>query len=193
MDIRQKLFQYRSYTPIPFILVMVFFSHPTVASLAIGIIVTGLGEFLRLWGVSIAGSETRTTGAVGGTFLVTTGPFAHVRNPLYLGNLLIYAGIGVMSYALFPWFMAIALVYFVVQYSLIVSLEEEHLSTAFGDEYHRYRSSVGRFVPRLSKYGGGSSEQPGLDWKRGFASEKRTLQAIAAIVVVLGIRWMMET
>jgi len=125
--------------------------------------------------------------------LITTGPFAHVRNPLYLGNLLIYAGIGVMSYALWPWLVIVALAYFVVQYTLIVSLEEEHLASAFGDEYDRYRASVGRFVPRFSPYGAGRNEQPELDWKRGFVSERRTLQALTVIVAILAVRWILET
>src|SRR5437867_6762129 len=101
MDIRQRLFQYRSYTPIPFLLVMMMFAHPTLTSLLTGFCFLCAGESLRLWGVAIAGSETRTTGPVGGTYLITTGPFSHVRNPLYVGNILIYLGLGVMSFAVF--------------------------------------------------------------------------------------------
>ncbi len=149
-----------------------------------------IGELLRLWGVAIAGSETRTTGPVGGTFLITTGPFAYVRNPLYLGNMLMYVGIGVMSKALFPWLMIAALTYFFLQYSLIVSLEEEHLGAAFGEEYQRYRASVPRFFPKLVKYQSGDNRHPALDWKRGLQSERRTLQAIAILVVVLIAIWL---
>ena len=138
MDFRQKLFQYRSYIPIPFLIVMLIFSKPTIESIIIGGIVICLGEFLRLWGVSYAGSETRTTGPVGGTYLITRGPYSYVRNPLYLGNMLIYFGFGIMSQALFPWLPTIALVYFLFQYSLIVSLEEEFLMSKFQDEYRQY-------------------------------------------------------
>lgn len=190
MDIRQKLFQYRSYTPIPFLIVMVYFANPTPLSLASGFAIIAFGEYLRLWGISIAGSETRTTGPVGGTFLITTGPFAYLRNPLYVGNMLIYAGICVMSNALFPWLLVIALAYFFFQYSQIVSLEEEHLSSTFGDEFQKYLTTVPRFIPRITPYTGGTSEQPELNWSRGLQSEQRTLQAITLIVLVLGIRWM---
>ena len=190
MDVRQKLFNYRSYTPIPFLMLMLMFAHPTTATFLIGLMIALLGEYLRLWGVAIAGSETRTTGPVGGTFLITKGPFAYVRNPLYLGNIVIYLGIGIMSNALFPWLTAVALVYFFFQYSSIVSLEEEYLSSTFGEEYRRYRSSVHRFVPRVSPYEGGEHEQPGLDWHRGLRSERRTLQAVGSVVILLCIRWM---
>lgn len=192
MDFRQRLFQYRSYTPIPFLILMLIFAHPTPLSLAAGIVVIGAGEFLRLWGVAIAGSETRTTDAVGGTFLITTGPFAHVRNPLYLGNILLYVGVGVMSNALVPWLPLAALAYFLFQYSLIVSLEEEYLVRTFKTDFAKYCESVPRFVPRLSRYSVGTHEQPDLDWKRGIVSERRTLQAIALLVVVLCVVWFLR-
>lgn len=192
MDIRQRLFQYRSYTPIPFLLAMFVFAEPTCTTMIVGGGILFLGEALRLWGVAIAGSETRTTGSVGGTFLVTTGPFAYVRNPLYLGNLLIYAGFGVMSSALFPWLLVFALLFFYVQYSFIVSLEEGYLSTTYGEEYARYRSSVFRFIPKPRRYVQGNNPQPPLDWADGFRSDKRTLQALVLVVVALVVVWLVR-
>ena len=190
MDFRQRLFQYRSYTPIPFLIVMVIFAKPTLTSLLIGFCVVLVGEFIRLWGVAIAGSETRTTGPVGGTFLITQGPFSYVRNPLYVGNMLMYFGIGVMSFALFPLLPFVALLYFLFQYSFIVSLEEEHLIKKFGNDYAIYCASVPRFFPALKKFSQHSTPQPELDWSRGFISEKRTLQAIGLLTLLLvGIWW----
>jgi protein-S-isoprenylcysteine O-methyltransferase Ste14 len=189
MDLRQRLFQYRSYTPIPFLIVMLIFAHPTVTSLILGFCIVSAGEFLRLWGVAIAGSETRTTDSVGGTFLITTGPFAHVRNPLYLGNILMYFGIGIMSNALVPLLPWIALVYFLLQYSLIVNLEEKYLNRRFGGDFVRYCNAVPRFFPTLKKYTSGTHEQPGLNWRRGVTSEKRTLQAIAVLTFALAGLW----
>ena len=108
-DWRKLLFKYRSYTPIPFLLVMLVFARPTGSSMIVGFLLALLGESIRFWGVSYAGSETRTTGAVGGTQLVTSGPYSHVRNPLYLGNILLYVGIGIMSNALMPYLPLVAL------------------------------------------------------------------------------------
>ena len=192
MDFRQRLFQYRSYTPIPFLILMVIFARPTLSSLLIGFCIVSGGEFLRLWGVAIAGSETRTTDAVGGTFLITTGPFAYVRNPLYLGNILLYFGVGIMSNALMPWLPWAALTYFFFQYSLIVSLEEEYLVRTFKGDFAQYCESVPRFVPTLKKYSSGTHEQPFLNWKRGFVSEQRTLQAVGLLVLVLGVLWQLR-
>ncbi len=189
MDIRLKVFEMRSFTPIPFIIVMILFAAPTIESLAVGFAIAMLGESLRFWGVSICGSETRTTGAVGATNLITDGPFGHVRNPLYVGNIMIYVGIGIMSNALFPHLQVIALLFFIVQYQLIVSREEEHLQSAFGDEYKHYLENVPRFFPRLIRYKGEHSFHRSPDFRRGLRSETRTLQAFTIVVILILIRF----
>ncbi len=189
-DLRAYAFRYRSYTPIPFLVVMVVFAHPTPVTLTIGILTALLGEGIRFWGVAIAGSETRTTGTVGGTYLITTGPFAFVRNPLYVGNMLLYAGVGIMSNALFPWLLIVAVVWFFVQYSLIVSEEEGYLVSRFGDDYQEYRRQVPRFFPRLSPYRGNRPAEKVFSMKEGLASEKRTLQAITLVTLLIVVRLM---
>lgn len=189
MDIRLKIFEMRSYTPVPFIIAMVIYAQPTVETLAAGFIVAALGELIRFWGVSIAGSETRTTGVVGATNLITDGPFGHVRNPLYVGNILMYVGCGIMSNALPPWLTLGALVWFSIQYHLIVSREEEHLRTAFGDEYERYCRNVPRFIPRLTRYAGEHSFHRDPDFTRGIRSETRTLQAFAVVIALILLRF----
>ncbi len=186
-DLRRFIFRMRSYTPIPFLIVMVVFARPTATSLAVGLAILLLGEGLRFWGVSIAGAETRTTGTVGGTYLITNGPFAFVRNPLYLGNMLRYAGVGVMSMALFPWLLLGAMVWFYLQYYLIVTREEEYLRERFGGEYERYCRSVHRFVPRLMPYNSATPPPKSVNAAEGLASERRTLQAIGLVTVALFI------
>ena len=186
MDIRQKIFEIRSYTPIPFLIVMLIYAEPTIQSMVSGFIIALLGELLRLWGVSICGSETRTTGNVGATHLVTEGPFGYVRNPLYVGNILMYAGLGIMANALMPWLPFVVIFYFVIQYYLIVTREEDHLKVAFADEYAVYMQNVPRFIPRFTQYKGEHSFHRKADLQRGLRSETRTLQAffgIAAAVV----------
>jgi protein-S-isoprenylcysteine O-methyltransferase Ste14 len=184
-DIRSIVFKYRSYTPIPFLIVMLVFARPTLPSLVVGFAITLLGECVRFWGVSIAGSETRTTGSVGGTFLITNGPFAYTRNPLYLGNMLLYLGVGIMSMALFPWLQIVALVWFYVQYSLIVSKEEEYLADRFGVEYAEYKAKVRRFLPVLAKYETNTTPPKRVNPKEGLSSERRTLQAVALVTLII--------
>ncbi len=185
MSFQAKIFKYRSYTPIPFLILMIIFQWINVWSFILGLIITLTGEWLRLWGVSYAGSETRTTGAVGGTFLVISGPFAHVRNPLYVGNMLIYFGFGIMSFALFPFLQVVALAYFYFQYRVIIKEEEEHLIKVFGKVYEEYCNNVPRFLPKLSAYKNPNIPQPNYNLKAGLRSEKRTLQAIAFVVITM--------
>jgi len=184
-DIRRIVFKYRSYTPIPFLLVMMLFSRPTLASILIGVAIVLAGEAIRFSGVSIAGSETRTTGTVGGTFLITSGPFAYIRNPLYVGNMLLYAGVGVMSMALFPWLLIVAVVWFYLQYYLIVTKEEEYLAARFGGDYDHYRKNVGRFIPRLTKYESPNPAPKTMSAREGIASERRTFQAILIVTLLI--------
>jgi protein-S-isoprenylcysteine O-methyltransferase Ste14 len=184
-DVWGLIFRYRSYTPIPFLIVMVLFARPTITSIVAGFLVVALGEGLRFWGVSIAGSETRTTGSVGGTYLITNGPFAYVRNPLYLGNMLLYTGVGIMSMALFPWIVIGALVWFYIQYSLIVRQEERYLTGRFGEAYADYRKHVRRFLPTLVRYRSPAPPPKTVNAKEGLASERRTLQAITLVTLVV--------
>jgi len=179
------LFRYRGYTPMPFLAIMVWFAEPTVLSLIAGLLITVLGEALRLWGVAVLGGEARATAAMGSTLLVTTGPFAYVRNPLYIGNMLLYTGIGVMSLALFPWLLVAALCWFSIQYALIISLEEEFLRERFGKDYEAYQRRVRRFIPRLRPGNASHALPRGITAREPLGFERRTLQAIGAVVAML--------
>jgi protein-S-isoprenylcysteine O-methyltransferase Ste14 len=188
-DIRQFLFRYRSYTPIPFIIVMLIYAEPTTPSVLLGSVVTFLGESIRLWGVAYAGSLTRVTGSVGAPAVIMAGPYAFVRNPLYLGNILMYLGIALIANALIPWLPLVAVCFFVVQYSLIVTLEEEFLEQEFGATYQEYRNNVPRFLPRLVPYRTPAQANQLPNWKEALRSETRTLQALVLVIGALIVLW----
>jgi protein-S-isoprenylcysteine O-methyltransferase Ste14 len=187
------LFKYRSYTPIPFLVVMLIFQEATPVSLVTGFAVAVIGELIRFWGVSWAGSKTRTTSEVGGSNLVISGPFAHVRNPLYIGNILIYFGFGIMSFALFPYLQIGALLFFVFQYHFIVKEEENYLRKTYGSYYEDFVKNVPSFLPRLTPYKNPEIVQPGFKPKEGFRSEKRTLQALIFISAILIALWIINS
>jgi protein-S-isoprenylcysteine O-methyltransferase Ste14 len=184
-----KVFKYRSYTPIPFLVLMLLFQNATPLSLIVGFAIALLGEFFRFWGVSYAGSETRRTGEVGATYLVVSGAFAYLRNPLYLGNMLMYLGIGIMSMALFPYLQIIALAFFMWQYYVIIDEEENFLVAKYGKAYEAYRTDVPKLIPGLKAYPNPGIEQPPYNPKAGFKSEMRTLQAFAVIILLVIVRY----
>jgi len=168
---------------------MVLFARPTPATLLSGVVLTLLGESLRFWGVAYAGSLTRVTGGVGAPEVVISGPFSYVRNPLYIGNILMYTGVGLMANALTPWLVLVALVYFIFQYSLIVSLEEEFLEKEFGEGYREFKNNVPRFFPRLRPYQNPRQEQQKPNWAEAVRSERRTFQAIVLAMLLVLLIW----
>ncbi len=191
-NISNIFFKYRSYTPIPFLLIMVIFAEPSVISMIIGFAIALVGELIRFLGVSWAGSETRTTGGVGGTYLIISGPFGFVRNPLYVGNILLYTGIGIMSWALFPYLQIAAVIFFAIQYHFIVLEEEKYLVEKFGENYKEYCKQVPRFFFRVTPYKNSKIAQPPYNPKAGFSSEKRTLQAFTSVSLIIVIIWIIK-
>lgn len=123
-----------------FILVAAFLwlSAPSRASLAIGLPVSIVGLALRAWAAGHL--EKNTTLADGG-------PYAHVRNPLYIGTLLTAAGLVIASrrWELGVLFVAV----FLLIYLPVVELEEQHLRKLFPD-YDAYARRVPKLLPRLS-------------------------------------------
>jgi protein-S-isoprenylcysteine O-methyltransferase Ste14 len=186
VDIRRFLFKYRSYTPIPLLAAALALAEPTAASAAAGLALVLAGEGLRFWGVAYAGCTTRITASVAGHRLVTDGPFAHVRNPLYCGNFVLSLGLLVAAWAWMPWLALVFILLFALQYGFIVNLEEQFLEEKFGEAYRAYRAAVPAWAPRPTPYPGRESLAP--DWKRALRSERNTLQSIVIVLALIAVR-----
>jgi protein-S-isoprenylcysteine O-methyltransferase Ste14 len=187
MDIRNLFFKFRSYTPIPIGVMIVYFARSESSLLLLGISLLLIGEFIRIWAVSYAGGETRTR-KVGAPALCTSGPYAFVRNPLYVGNMLMYVGIVMIAGAVNVWLMAATtFLFFLIQYSLIISLEEETLSALFGHEYLNYKANVPAIFPRFSPWENPENRRPARIPKT-LKTEKRTLQNVFLVLVLITVR-----
>jgi protein-S-isoprenylcysteine O-methyltransferase Ste14 len=184
---KELFFTYRSYTPIPIILIALVLAETTLLSFFIGLAIALSGEMIRLWAVRYAGSATRTTGRVGADELVTTGPYAYMRNPLYVGNFLLSFGILIIAWPWMPWFMLIYLLLFYFQYSAIISLEEDFLKKKFGAHYADYLEHVPSFIPRLSAWGKGNRVPTAL--KKALRTERNSLQSLTIVLILLILRW----
>jgi protein-S-isoprenylcysteine O-methyltransferase Ste14 len=125
--------------PCGFVLVAAFlwFSTPTLPSLAAGMPVSVLGLALRAWAAGHLQKDSTLT---------DSGPYAWVRNPLYLGTLITAAGLVIASRRceLGVLFAAV----FVLIYLPVVDLEERHLARLF-PAYATYRRRVHKLIPRL--------------------------------------------
>jgi len=184
MDLRSFLFKKRSYTPIPIALTILYFSQLRYPFWAYGTVFIIIGELIRLNAVRYAGGRTRTTN-VGANTLCTSGPYSRTRNPLYIGNLFIYSGIVLLSGGIYMLqLFAIVIFYFIFQYSMIISLEEEKLSMLFGEEYTEYKNNVPRIIP-LGKPWDSKLELKPASILKTLKTEKRTLQNIFLLVLII--------
>ncbi len=187
MDIREVFFNYRSYTPIPLLIALLILADPTPTTYAAGLVLVILGEVIRTWAVRHAGGATRTTSGVGGAELITHGPFAYVRNPLYLGNFFLGTGLVVMAWAWMPWMLLVFWGLFFLQYGMIISLEEEYLSKTFGELYAEYRKQVPRVIPRLTPFK--KHDVQVMSWKRALRTERDTLMTYVLLSLAIYLRW----
>ena len=115
--------------------------RPTFTLLFVGIPLSMLGLIVRGWA---AGSIRKDHE------LAIAGPYAYVRNPLYLGTFLI--GIGMTVAGGKSGWLILFLAYFIIVYRLTISLEQDRLSELFGPVYSRYARRVPSFIPRLVPY-----------------------------------------
>jgi protein-S-isoprenylcysteine O-methyltransferase Ste14 len=176
------LFRNRGILPVPFIAVP-FIWRGTMApsGFVLGALFVAFGESLRMWGVAAAGSATRRRSR-DVTRLVTYGPFAWTRNPLYFGNFFIWSGFTVV--AGLNWFLPVAVAVFAIEYTPIVRFEEAVLETTFGEEYLRYKAGTPRWFPVAPA---GRPEGP-LCWRTAWRSERSTLLQFAVLTTVLVLR-----
>ncbi|MRS16084.1 S-isoprenylcysteine methyltransferase [Enterobacteriaceae bacterium RIT691] len=122
--------------------------------------------------------------------LVQSGLFAHCRNPLYLGNLLMIIGFGIASNN--PWYLAITLPLFFLAYGCIIAAEEAYLSGRFGDEYRRYCANTPRLLPRLNGLAQTLRDFP-FNWRRAVVKEYSTLCITLLVLVLLSGRALNQT
>src|ERR1700741_1971552 len=115
-----------------------------------------IGLFITLSGQAIRGATIGLAyivrggkdGKVYADDLVTQGIFNHCRNPLYVGNILMLLGVGILSNSLI--YVVVVIPIFLVIYHSIVLAEENFLLGKFGDPYVEYCKKVNRWIPSLT-------------------------------------------
>lgn len=177
----RQLFKVRSFTPIPIILILLLcfrgeLENP-ILTWSFGLFFLIGGESLRFWSLRYMGKFSRTRKKKA-RMLVTAGPYAFTRNPLYWGNLLILLGFTVMSELL--WLIPIIVVLFFIQYQCIVLWEEECLKEFYASDAEDYFLKVPRWLPNLRGLRNYSQDfpLPYYDWLNVLKREKSTLQGL---------------
>jgi len=183
------LFRYRTSLPGPVALLIILIPGSDSVSpfiVGAGVAITIIGELLRLWGAHHIGAISRTRSERLGP-LVASGPFAVVRNPLYVGNMLLWVGFALT--ARLVWLAPVILMLLALEYHAIVRWEESLLETRLGDAYREYATRVPRWIPSLHRGDRGLRRaREGYSWSATLFSERGTLIAIAVGYVVLWIK-----
>ena len=149
--------------------VFIWLARPAYAALSIGVPVSALGLLLRGWAAGHLVKNER---------LAVTGPYAYVRNPLYLGTLLIAAGLVIASRR--PLLGLIFGAAFLLIYLPVIELEEQHLWKLFPD-YAGYAARVPLLWPRF-----GPAEKGRFRWELYLRNrEYQALLGFLAGVLVL--------
>jgi protein-S-isoprenylcysteine O-methyltransferase Ste14 len=116
-------------------------ARPRPSSLAIGIAVASLGLYIR---AVASGHVTKNE------MVTATGPYAYVRNPLYLGSLVTALGFAIAARN--PWVVVVTAAIFLVVYVPVILSEEAFLAQRF-PEFQEYANHVPRLLPRRSRFG----------------------------------------
>jgi len=168
----------------PVALVSYALAQPTPRSIAWGAGIAALGLVIR---AASAGTLRKGEG------LTTAGPYAHTRNPLYLGSALLAGGFLVASAS---WIVtALVVAYFIVFYPAVMRREEQELHRAHGAAFDDYAARVPRFWPRLTpvKSAGGAAPAR-FSWaqhrrNREYEAALGYLAAIALLWLRMYWRW----
>jgi len=183
------LFRHRTLVPGPIALVIAMVPGSESASpflIGAGVATTVVGELIRLWGVYHIGAISRTRSERLGP-LVATGPFALLRNPLYVGNILLWVGFTIAARML--WLAPIVLVLLALEYHAIVRWEETLLESRLGQIYLDYAARVPRWIPSFNRGDRGLRRATdGFSWTATLFSERGTLIAIAGGYLLLWIK-----
>jgi protein-S-isoprenylcysteine O-methyltransferase Ste14 len=200
------LFRHRTSLPVPVSLAILVIPGGAASEALVGsgVVITLLGELIRLWGVHHIGVISRTRSERLGP-LIDSGPFAIVRNPLYIGNIMLWVGFAVT--ARLVWLAPIVLVLLAAEYHAIVRWEETLLASRLGESYVDYTTRVNRWFPLF--YRGdrrdrgeknvfeknlsadsalSAATQQSFSWGETIFSERGTLLAIAAGYLLLWLK-----
>lgn len=155
---------------------------PTALSLLIGLVPVALGEALRIWACGHLVKNRRLT---------TTGPYAYVKNPLYVGTILISSGFCVVARR---WEMlaVVALAFFAYYMPRKKKIEGDRLRKIYGEDYERYDEAVPDLLPRVTPYRSGDTTRfdPRLVFEN---SEHGTAISLpVGLALILGSIWLQE-
>lgn len=194
ISIGNFFFKYRNFL-FPVFSLTIFIQSPPLFStslfgqtaytipVVIGLMIAMLGQAVRAATIGlkyiVRGGKNKKVYAED---LVTEGIFNHCRNPLYVGNILMLTGVGLISNSLY--FAVLVVPFFCFIYQAIVLAEENYLRTKFGPQYVAYCSRVNRWVPRLKGILDTLSSME-FNWQRYIVNEYNTIYLLLLSIFIV--------
>ena len=155
----------------PLALACFYLAKPTRGTLLIGSMIGLIGLAIRAW----AAGHLRK-----GQELATSGPYAHTRNPLYLGSVILAAGFAVAANSLVA--AVLIALYLLAFYPAVMRREEKEIRLVYGDAYDDYARSVPLFFPSHRKRFPGTAPFSSAQYLRN-----REYQAAIGAAIALAI------
>ena len=159
----------RQWFAVLFVLLVSWLGQPVPELLYAGTAIIVLGEAIRMW----ASGHVKKN-----KVLATDGPYAFVRHPLYVGNILLVAGYSLASALWWSPILMIALLLF--YYPPAISYEDSKLKAHFGEHWENWSRNIHALIPSFSNKAGSTSS----NW-----SFKQSLMQNGEPVIVVYLAW----
>ncbi|MDI6735505.1 MAG: isoprenylcysteine carboxylmethyltransferase family protein [bacterium] len=162
-------------------LLLIVFSNARPVPFLIGVVIVLLGEIIRFWAAGHLRKDKSLT---------TTGPYAYVKNPLYIGTLLVTIGMCLCAYNFYILALGLAVLFFqYLPYKL--KKESERLEKIFGEEYTEYVRQVPALIPKLTPYRkeGGESKKWSFEQVKGNSEHLTFLAILIGVILISRNLW----
>lgn len=159
----------RQWFAVLFVLLVSWLGHPKPGLLYAGLVLIIIGEAIRMW----ASGHVKKN-----KVLATDGPYAYVRHPLYVGNILVVAGFALGSGLWWSPILMVALLLF--YYPTAISYEDNKLHNYFGEDWENWSRNIHALIPSFRNKAGSASSQ----W-----SFKQSLMQNGEPVIVVYLAW----
>ena len=163
------------------------FDHTVRVIFALGTLLVVLAALVRSWATSYLQASVVHDAGLHSERLLADGPYRYLRNPLYLGNILMAMGLGLMASRV--GFVVIVVMNILIVLRLI-GREEAGLLASQGESYRRYYEAVPKLMPALRARVPAGSGKP--NWRDGFFGESFVwgfAAGSAALTVTLSVGW----
>ncbi len=140
LNLIEAIIKYRSTIGIIGLIVVLYFSEPTILSIPIGFFIMLIGVSFRGWSSGYINKDNE---------LATQGPYSLTRYPLYFGNFILGTGIAFAAHNIYAYI--ICFVFYFLFFPFLIIVENRRLKGKFGKEYETWSKNLNTFFPKIKR------------------------------------------